>query len=955
MNMRCVFRTQRHSQRTQLLDELHLLVTLLFPCYPPLSAAFAMALFSSPSPPPQPTSAESIPQTRGSWADWLDEERAEHRGMSVEEYNLLMARDFKLFGLSTENIEWLQSGVVNGRCSIPNPGKAPEDTQSRNHEEAPPTFCRATERKFRQNYSHRMRKCESGCPVHPKRSQLPQIQLRGGTQLFLKTLSGKTIVMVVDANDTVSELKTAIRDRTGVPEDCQRLVCGGRDLAAHHPLADVRPDSTIFLLLRLRGGASTATGSGDPAPTAMVGDLNSMDLSQDDDFGLQEAFFEDQEEPPFECHPAVDDVGDAWLEPPDAQSFGLDAPEEISSSRKEPDGVPNAMGARKKYHRLDPKSQADLDERVRIPNALTSKDTFQGMFGSYKTKWAQLSHETHGIEAGKIYDVLTLTEQNMDFVRKEMPAWSDNQVRLGAAAVHLYNRRLSDLSERDYVHILWMCAGEHLVRVHEGEQLFVYQAAFGYWRAFEGLPPPHLFEVIRQFFVMLEGTFRNFKGHIRRDDKAVLRAMDNVMQGKSVHELLSLCESACAWNKGNHLLKKDTMKKLAMTKAAGGAADGAAPEEVGNMGVANLADFERDLFAELTQVEAAPVNGEAAAHLQVGGGGQEKPVQAWYIVVAQAISRFSPGLIKKLEHGKIIPFLSEWCMTPKKARCGCVFKDCIVYYDVDDKPMVYQADERDHAGRKLHAARSPSANLYVGIERTLLDKVDPVLQAAMDRLEKIYSSTFWAIPMAFQFGQACLALAKRGLNINPITLYLGPGGVGLSKYTAHLEAMLGEDNHCTFDPNIFYTDDELRKQVPNMAGHFVFTGQERPTGGKQPIREDLLKKFSTGEGICGRLPYGILTKMHHIIGWKRLESNKLIEFHDITEDNFESILRRFAVVQIQVRFYEEAQLDGLEIDADTRGVFSRGSELDAFYVWLRGAARQEELLTNGSALHSRRR
>ena len=72
--------------------------------------------------------------------------------------------------------------------------------------------------------------------------------------------------------------------------------------------------------------------------------------------------------------------------------------------------------------------------------------------------------------------------------------------------------------------------------------------------------------------------------------------------------------------------------------------------------------------------------------------------------------------------------------------------------------------------------------------------------------------------------------------------------------------------------------------------------------------------------------------MHHIIGWKRLESNKLIEFHDITEDNFESILRRFAVVQIQARFYEEAQVDGIEIDADTRGVFSRDSELDAFYV-----------------------
>ena len=40
-----------------------------------------------------------------------------------------------------------------------------------------------------------------------------------------------------------------------------------------------------------------------------------------------------------------------------------------------------------------------------------------------------------------------------------------------------------------------------------------------------------------------------------------------------------------------------------------------------------------------------------------------------------------------------------------------------------------------------------------------------------------------------------------------------------------------------FDPNIFYCDDELRKQVPKMAGHFVYTGQEKPTGSRQPIRE----------------------------------------------------------------------------------------------------------------------
>lgn len=105
-----------------------------------------------------------------------------------------------------------------------------------------------------------------------------------------------------------------------------------------------------------------------------------------------------------------------------------------------------------------------------------------------------------------------------------------------------------------------------------------------------------------------------------------------------------------------------------------------------------------------------------------------------------------------------------------------------------------------------------------------------------------------------------------------------------------------------FDPNIFYQDEELRKQVPKMAGHIVYTGQERPTGMKQPIREDLLKKFSTGEGVSGRLPYGILTKMHHIIGWKRLESNKLIDFQDHPSSHKKNIFREHLVCRLMTVF-----------------------------------------------------
>ena len=85
-------------------------------------------------------------------------------------------------------------------------------------------------------------------------------------------------------------------------------------------------------------------------------------------------------------------------------------------------------------------------------------------------------------------------------------------------------------------------------------------------------------------------------------------------------------------------------------------------------------------------------------------------------------------------------------------------------------------------------------------------------------------------------------------------------------------------------------------------GGFIFSGQEKPTGTKQSLREDLLKKFLTGEGISGRLPYAILTRLFSIIGWKRLECNRLVKFEEITETNFESIFRRCAVIRIRACF-----------------------------------------------------
>ena len=47
------------------------------------------------------------------------------------------------------------------------------------------------------------------------------------------------------------------------------------------------------------------------------------------------------------------------------------------------------------------------------------------------------------------------------------------------------------------------------------------------------------------------------------------------------------------------------------------------------------------------------------------------------------------------------------------------------------------------------------------------------------------------------------------------------------------------------------------------------------------MRQDLIKKFATGEGIAGRMPYGIATKLVCLRGWKRMEMNKLLVFDEV--------------------------------------------------------------------------
>ena len=80
--------------------------------------------------------------------------------------------------------------------------------------------------------------------------------LRGGTQIFVKTLNGKTITLDIDQYDSTDIVKAKIEDKTNIPPYHQRLIYQGKQLENGRCIMDynIQKDNTLHLVLTLRGG-----------------------------------------------------------------------------------------------------------------------------------------------------------------------------------------------------------------------------------------------------------------------------------------------------------------------------------------------------------------------------------------------------------------------------------------------------------------------------------------------------------------------------------------------------------------------------------------------------------------------------------------------------------------------------------------------------------------------------
>ncbi|KAJ6412450.1 hypothetical protein OIU84_005493 [Salix udensis] len=81
-------------------------------------------------------------------------------------------------------------------------------------------------------------------------------KILGGTMIKVKTLTGKEIEIDIEPNDTIDRIKERVEEKEGIPPVQQRLIYAGKQLGDDKTARDynIEGGSVLHLVLALRGG-----------------------------------------------------------------------------------------------------------------------------------------------------------------------------------------------------------------------------------------------------------------------------------------------------------------------------------------------------------------------------------------------------------------------------------------------------------------------------------------------------------------------------------------------------------------------------------------------------------------------------------------------------------------------------------------------------------------------------